>query len=458
MLIVAYPNSGGSNLGNVWFRTFAQNSAGGTLPNFQRLAKVEDIPTSISSLAISGDISNDAEIVAAYNAMGAFSISSYRMDTTVSDSFAGIKVISGIQGLVTVKKREYGFFAEIELFRGHNQDYLNSALRNRSMKFFRSYWNFQGWLDPNWIEIPQNALVIDEEVDLNTMYSKYANGTFLITGESGIIRNSPLERWFVIEQSVFTRGDKVRILQKLYKDNDVSQAWTRIGEGTWHGEITWTEASTGGNFLPLAGGTMDEAAQIKFDDGSGYHPAIRLINGDLSMTNSSPANTGRFTVKPGEAIMYGSVGGAYGTPYKESRITADGDSLTFKSPDINGKSGLLAVDADGKVIRGDNYLGEIMSTDSVVTIPVKSSLIRWAVNGDGQTLKLPANLYAEGDVVTVRISRGSPSDKCKITSSYNDVAIMVDICLTATCSQPVVAVFVKNSTTFELSHVYQVNI
>jgi hypothetical protein len=412
MLIVAYPNSGGSNLGNIWFRTFAQNSTGGTLPNFQRLAKAEEIlpkighikgcytipvnvngyfcriaehydnglawlgasfnctifgsndinenePTRIylkverydtansnlhicrfivnglsnirvfvqkeadnyirvyvynatsneetkmvveesmpwghfsvniglpiaslpnaggtngtlllaegqkrithvqgsPSQFVKGDgslddgtaipsrgiLNNDAAIVTAGVNLEPDKIATYRFEGVDRDSFAGIKSIGTHYGIVTIKKRAAytdGFFAEIDLWLS---DYSGTSSPNRSRKFFRSYWN-NAWRESNWLEVPQNALWITEAVDLNTMYLKYVNGTFLL---AGAITNLPsgASSYMIVEQSVFASGSAVRIQQKLYKDDNAALEWTRIGVGTWNGTITWTEAKAGG--------------------------------------------------------------------------------------------------------------------------------------------------------------------------------------------------------------------
>jgi hypothetical protein len=213
------------------------------------LAFVDEIPsgTTISSIR---NVANDNDIVAAYRTLGMGKTGTYNIEGIGSDSFAGIKASGSMYGVVTIKSREaaaYGFFAEIELILS------NYTASSRPRKFFRSWFN-ENWTDPYWVEVPQGAVVVNEAVNLNTMYQKYTNGTFLLTEA---ITNLPsgASPWMIVEQSVFIAYNNLRIQQKLYRDNNAAVEWTRIGhsDDNWSdpSKITWTEMQSRPSWYPL---------------------------------------------------------------------------------------------------------------------------------------------------------------------------------------------------------------
>lgn len=77
-----------------------------------------------------------------------------------------------------------------------------------------------------------NVQTVSAATDLNTMTT---TGKFLITGT---LTNSPLAAWIYL---IVNNANPMRIVQTVYKDNDSSQQWQRVYNGSW---TTWTRIAT----------------------------------------------------------------------------------------------------------------------------------------------------------------------------------------------------------------------
>ncbi|MDR0517202.1 MAG: hypothetical protein LBH25_09190 [Fibromonadaceae bacterium] len=75
-------------------------------------------------------------------------------------------------------------------------------------------------------------------VDLNTLHQTYPNGTILL---KGTLSNSPLSSWAWCMISTTGSGSSLRVRQALWKDDQATNAWVRIGTNNG-GSMAWTQA------------------------------------------------------------------------------------------------------------------------------------------------------------------------------------------------------------------------